>query len=107
MSRLQDELQKRAGAPTPYEQAQQKIIARFEERTKAFLSLLKNKDFKEYLKLEEEMNDPMIVVAHDCSDSVCMAMKRKIRDFRKRQQVLEKVGANGTTRPGPQSHSGR
>lgn len=107
MSRLQDELRKREAAQTPYTQAQEKILERFATRTSAFANLLKNKDFKEYLKLEEEMNDPMIVVAHDCSDSVCMAMKRKIRDFRKRQQVLEKVGSNGATGTRPQSHSGR
>jgi hypothetical protein len=95
MSRLQDELSKRATKPG-YTQAEQDTMERFNKRVSSLQTLLKNKDFKEYLKLEEEMNDPKIVIAHDCSDSTCMALKRKVRDFWNRKKVLDKV-TNGTS----------
>ena len=90
MSRLHDELQKRNQAPirTPTEQA---ILEKYEERVSKFHKLFANKDFAEYLKLEAEMNDPMIVIAHKCSDPVCEGLKMKIRDFRNRQRVLAKL----------------
>lgn len=103
MSRLQDELQKRTGAPvrSPHDQA---MLNQFQERVTKFRKLFQNKEFAEYLKLEAEMNDPKIVIAHKCSDPVCESLKQKIRDFGNRQRVMEKLKANGTTRTGTQSH---
>jgi hypothetical protein len=102
VSRLHDELQKRSQpVRSPHDQA---IIDQFQERVTKFRNLFKNKDFAEYLKLEAEMNDPKIVIAHKCSDPVCESLKQKIRDFGNRQRVMEKLKANGTERPSAQSH---
>lgn len=95
MSRLQEELEKRSAQQTPHTKAQLETLQKFEQRVGSLRTLLKNKDFREYLKLEEEMNDPRIVIAHDCTDSTCMALKRKVRDFWNRQKVLQKVMTNG------------
>jgi hypothetical protein len=102
MSRLHDELQKRAQpVRSPHDQA---ILDKFQDRVAKFKNLFKNKDFAEYLKLEAEMNDPKIVIAHKCSDPVCESLKQKIRDFGNRQRVMEKLKANGTAGTGAQSH---
>lgn len=95
MSRLQEELQKRQQGPvrSPDEL---KILEKYQERVAKFRNLFKNKDFGEYLKLEAEMNDPRIVIAHKCSDATCESLKQKIRDFWNRQRVLEKLKTNGT-----------
>ena len=96
MSRLRDELQKRTTQETRTP-AELESLKRFDERVNKFKKLFANKDFAEYLKLEEEMNDPRIVVAHKCSDPVCESLKAKIRDFWNRQRVLAKLkGGNGT-----------
>ena len=96
MSRLQDALNQRAAAlPTERTPAEQAILDKFQERVGRLQSLVKNKDFAEYLKLEAEMNDPKIVIAHKCSDPICESLKAKIRDFWKRQLVLQKVTTNG------------
>lgn len=95
MSRLQDELAKRAGQETR-SPAELDTLKRYEARVNTFHKLFANKDFAEYLKLEAEMNDPRIVVAHKCSDPVCEALKMKIRDFQNRQRVMDKLkGTNG------------
>jgi len=90
MSRLQDELQKRREPPkrTPAEEA---TIKKYQDRISRLRKLVKNKDFEEYLKLEEEMNDPRIVIAHRCTDATCEALKHKIREYWKRQQVMKRV----------------
>ena len=95
MSRLHEELSKRAGrvSHTPEEAA---ILQRYEQRVEKFKKLMASSDFQEYLKLEAEMNDPRIVIAHKCTDPVCESMKTKIRDFWQRQRVLEKVSTHGT-----------
>lgn len=99
MSRLQDRLQaRRLDEPlrTPAEQA---AITAYQERVASFQKLFHNKDFTAYLQLEEEMNDPKIVIAHKCSDVTCEALKQKIRDYWNRRKVLEKVkGLNGTAK---------
>ena len=92
MSTLHEKLQRRAESPEDY---QAQVLERFQARKASLLKLSTNKDFKEYLKLEEEMNDPKIVIAHDCTDPVCMGLKRKIRDFWKRKRLLEKLHENG------------
>ena len=99
MSRLHDELEKRMKGRT-LTPPEQDAIDKYNLRVASFQSLLKNKEFREYLKLEEEMNDPKIIVAHDCSDPVCMALKRKVGDFWNRKKVLE-VALNGK-RSGPE-----
>lgn len=91
MSRLEDELRKRTEQRT-VPQIEDDIRKRYEARKGKLAKLAKSKDFQEYLKLEEEMNDPKIVVAHKCTDPVCESLKAKIRDFWKRRQLLEKVG---------------
>lgn len=88
MSRLQDELAKRVAAPRPYTDAEQAIRQKYEARKASLGKLAKNKDFLEYLKLEEEMNNPQIVIAHKCSDPVCEGLKAKIRDFQSRKKLL-------------------
>lgn len=95
MSRLQDEIDKRNATVSPEMAARLDSLKSFEERVQSLGTLLKNKDFRTYLKLEEEMNDPRIVIAHDCTDSTCMALKRKVRDFWNRQKVLDKVLKHG------------
>lgn len=90
MSRLQEELQRRAtthGRTT----AETEILNTYDARVSKFRTLLRNKDFAEYLKLEAEMNDPKIVIAHKCTDPLCESLKQKIRDFWNRQRVLAKV----------------
>lgn len=91
MSRLQEELAKRADAPRPYTAAEQASLDRYTERMTKFKNLARNKDFAEYLKLEAEMNDPKIVIAHKCSDVTCESLKQKIRDFWNRQRLLTKL----------------
>lgn len=93
MSRLQDELARRA-APRPHTTAEAESLEKFEARMSRFRALSKNKDFAEYLKLEAEMNDPKIVVAYKCTDPACESLKQKIRDFWNRQRVLAKVQAS-------------
>lgn len=88
MSRLQKELDKRAAEPRTYTEAEQAIRQKYEERKVCLTNLTKNKDFKEYLKLEEEMNNPQIVIAHKCSDPVCEGLKAKIRDYQARKKLL-------------------
>jgi len=100
MSRLQEEMAARARAESPQMKAQQEALEKYQTRVATFTNLAKNKDFKEWLKLEEEMNDPKIVIAHDCTDSTCMALKRKIRDYWQRKRIFEAAVTNGT-RPGP------
>ena len=100
MSRLQEEMAARARRESPQTKAQQEALEKFATRCQQFTSLSKNKEFKEWLKLEEEMNDPKIVIAHDCTDSQCMALKRKIRDYWQRKRIFEAAVTNGT-RPGP------
>jgi hypothetical protein len=105
MSRLQEELQKRQAGPIRSAD-ELKILERYEERVGKFQKLFANKDFAEYLKLEEEMNDPRIVIAYKCSDPQCESLKAKIRDFWNRQRVLAKLkGTNGTAlRTHPEPH---
>ena len=88
MSRLQDELKKRMDAPRTYTEAEQAIRDKYDARKESLSKLAKNKDFLEYLKLEEEMNNPQIVIAHKCSDPVCEGMKAKIRDYQSRKKLL-------------------
>lgn len=88
MSRLQDELTKRAQEPRPYTDAERAIREKYTARKASLATLLKNKDFKEYLQLEEEMNNPQIVIAHKCSDPVCEGLKAKIRDYQARKKLL-------------------
>lgn len=98
MSRLEEELAARVKMDlrTP---AQQAVIQAYEQRITKFKKLFANKEFEEYLKLEAEMNDPKIVIAHKCSDPACEALKQKIRDFWNRQRVLDKLRpTNGTQR---------
>jgi hypothetical protein len=90
MSRLQDELKKRA-EPRPYTEAEQEIRKRFEADKKNLRAIQAHKGFQKYLQIEEEMNDPRLVIAHKCSDPTCESMKAKIRDFQKRKQMLAKV----------------
>lgn len=88
MSRLQKELDKRAAEPRSYTDAELAIREKYEARKASLVNLTKNKDFKEYLKLEEEMNNPQIVIAHKCSDPVCEGLKAKIRDYQARKKLL-------------------
>lgn len=88
MSRLREELDKRAATPPTYTQAEQAIRAKYAARKESLSKLTKNKDFQEYLKLEEEMNNPQIVIAHKCSDPVCEGLKAKIRDYQARKKLL-------------------
>jgi hypothetical protein len=98
MKPLYVKLQERAESPEDYEA---QVRARYEAKKASLVNLAGNKDFKAYLTIEAEMNDPKIVIAHDCSDPVCMSLKRKIRDFWKRQRLLEKLqeeSVNGKVR---------
>lgn len=104
MSRLQAELQKRQAAEPSYTEAEAEIRQRFEARKASLQKLQGNKDFQEYLLLEAEMNDPKIVIAHVCSDATCESLKKKIRDYWKRQRLLEKVQEMDGQRPRTQSH---
>jgi hypothetical protein len=88
MSRLQQELNKRAQEPRTYTDAERAIKDKYDARKASLVSLSKNKDFKEYLKLEEEMNNPQIVIAHKCGDPVCEGLKAKIRDYQARKKLL-------------------
>ena len=96
MSRLHQELQKRGHQERTVSDAEDDIRKRYEAKRASLEKLGKSKDFDVYLKIEEEMNNPMIVVAKDCTDPACMALKHKIRDFTKRKQLLERV--SGRTR---------
>lgn len=91
MSRLQDRLQDRFNAEPVRTPAEQAALDRYNERIASFSKLFANKDFEAYLKLEEEMNDPKIVIAHKCTDTTCEALKQKIRDYWNRRKVMEKV----------------
>jgi len=106
MSRLQDSLAERVklAMRTP---AELDILKKYEERTTKFRKLFQNKDFAEYLKLEEEMNDPRIVIAYHCSDAHCESLKAKIRDFWTRQRVLNKLKESNGTGTRAQSHPAR
>lgn len=88
MSRLQQELDKRATEPRTYTDAEVAIRKKYEERKASLCKLAKSKDFLEYLKLEEEMNNPQIVIAHKCSDPTCEGLKNKIRDYQARKKLL-------------------
>lgn len=88
MTRLQKELEKRAAEPRTYTDAEQAIRKKYDERKASLGNLAKNKDFLEYLKLEEEMNNPQIVIAHKCSDPTCEGLKAKIRDYQARKKLL-------------------
>ncbi len=89
MSRLHDELQKRTQTPRPRTEAESASIKRREEKLSRLGALYKSKDFQVYLQIEEEMNDPKIVVAYNCTDPVCMSLKHKIRDFGNRKRLLD------------------
>ena len=99
MSRLQEELQKRAVAPRTYTEAEEAIRSRYETRKASLLALSKNKDFKTYLQLEAEMNNPDIVIAHKCSDPICEGLKAKIRDYRTRQRLLATIQTQNGSGP--------
>lgn len=90
MSRLTEELKKRA-EPRVYSDAERAILARYEADKKNLKELQAHKGFQKYLQIEEEMNDPRLVIAQKCSDPACEALKAKIRDFQKRKQMLAKV----------------
>ena len=97
MSRLREQMEARQAEPRVYTEAEQVIRARYEARKTSLVNLAKNKDFKAYLELEREMNNPAAVIAHKCSDPVCEALKAKIRDFHKRERLLATL-TNGAAR---------
>jgi hypothetical protein len=86
--KLNEKLQQRAANPQEYEQ---QVAGLYNAKKASLQKLSSNKDFQVYLQIEAEMNDPKIVIAHNCTDAICMSLKHKIRDYWKRSRLLEKI----------------
>lgn len=85
MSRLDERMQARA---TDQAERMAKAMQTFKDRSAKFAKLLTSKEFQEYLKFEEEMYHPDLVLALHCTDPKCEAMKMNIRLFRQRKKAL-------------------
>lgn len=98
VSRLDEALRERAeeALGAPYAQAEQRTLERMEARKAKLKTLFGHPEFQEYLKLQDEMNSADVLVATDCSDPKCMALKRQIRNHRRTRRLFDTlVNANG------------
>ncbi len=100
MSKVHEKMQQRAESTNP-EDYRTQMIAKAHARSALFGKLFASKEFQEYLKFEEEMYNPEIVVAYKCTDATCESMKKNIRLFRQRRKALDST----RTKAHGQSHS--